>query len=184
MDDAGTRGADERRRLVEHVGALHAYVRLRLGGALRSREESLDIAQSVVREALADVDRFRGDDRQMRAWILVRAENKIRDRARFWARDRRSSGAEEGNVDDAAVHAAVGSLLTPSRVASGREELARLERAFAELDEDQRRVILLVRVAGLSHAEVAAQIGRTELATRSLLSRALARLSVLMDGSG
>jgi DNA-directed RNA polymerase specialized sigma24 family protein len=43
-----------------------------------------------------------------------------------------------------------------------------------------RRVILLARIGGLSHEEVAAGMGRTVLATRSLLARAMARLAVLL----
>lgn len=172
-----------------HQDALRAYVRLRLGRHLRSREESLDLTQSVVREALEDLPRFevRGEG-GFRRWLLMRAENKIKDRGRFWNRARRDPRLEvalgTGSGDDAedrAVVAALQDLATPSREAAGREELQRLERAFAELSEEQRRVILLARVAGMSHDEVARTMGRTVLATRSLLSRAMARLAVLME---
>jgi len=172
-------------RVLMHVAALRAYVRLRLGRSLRAREESADIAQSVVREALEDVGRFHGGDPQMRAWILKRAENKIRDRVRFWNRDRRTAEREvESTDDDGGVMDIAGSLLTPSRIVSSREELSNLERAFAELDDDHRRVILLARIAGLSHAEVAREMDRSEQATRTLLSRALARLAMSLERGG
>ncbi|MCY2959494.1 MAG: sigma-70 family RNA polymerase sigma factor [Planctomycetota bacterium] len=172
-----------------HQDALRAYVRLRLGRHLRSREESLDLAQSVVREALEDLPRFefRGEG-GFRRWLLMRAENKIKDRGRFWNRARRDprlevalSGSATDDAEDRAVAAALQNLATPSREAAGREELARLERAFAELSEEQRRVILLSRVAGMPHEDVARAMGRTVLATRSLLSRAVARLALLME---
>lgn len=174
-----------------HQDALRAFVRLRLGRHLRSREESLDLAQSVVREALEDLPQFevRGAG-GFRRWLLLRAENKIKDRGRFWSRARRDARLEialSGTHDDGeerAVAAALHDLATPSREAAGREDLARLERAFAGLSEDQRRVILLARVAGLSHEDVAAAMGRTVLATRSLLSRAMARLALLMEDRG
>ena len=174
---------DDAQRIAEQMGALRAYVRLRLGRALRAREDSIDIAQSVVREALEDADRFSGGDDGLRAWLCKRAENKIRDRGRFWARQRRDSAKETAQADDPELIDAYGSLLTPSRVAAGREELARVEEAFAKLSEDQRRVILLARVANLSHAEVALAMDRTEIATRSLLSRAIARLAMLLESS-
>lgn len=182
--DAGAR--DE--LFAAHQDALRAYVRLRLGRHLRSREESLDLAQSVVREALVDLPRFevRGEG-GFRRWLLMRAENKIKDRGRFWSRARRDarlevaiSGASDDG-EDRAVAAALQDLATPSRELAGREDLARLERAFAELSDDQRRVILLARIAGMSHEEVAQAMGRTVLATRSLLARAMARLAVLME---
>jgi RNA polymerase sigma-70 factor (ECF subfamily) len=172
---------DEAQRIADQLGALRAFVRLRLGRSLRAREESIDIAQSVVREALADADRFEGGDDGLRAWLWRRAENKIRDRVRFWGRQRRDSVKEAGHVDDPALAEACGSLMTPSRVVSGREEIERVERAFAMLSEDQRRVILLARVADLPHSEVARAMDRSELATRSLLSRAIARLSMLLE---
>jgi DNA-directed RNA polymerase specialized sigma24 family protein len=42
-------------------------------------------------------------------------------------------------------------------------------------------VIALSRNVALSHAEIAEQIGRSEGATRTLLYRALERLSELLD---
>ncbi|MBL8858832.1 MAG: sigma-70 family RNA polymerase sigma factor [Planctomycetes bacterium] len=170
-------------RIAAHVDTLHAYVRLRLGRALRAREGSIDIAQSVVREALEHADQFHGTDEGLRAWLMKRAENKIRDRARFWKRDRRDvarEAAHDVDVDRGAAEACR-TLLTPSRIVSAREDIARLEAAFAELSEDHRRVILLARVAGLSHAEVARTMDKTELATRALLSRAMAKLAILLE---
>lgn len=168
-----------------HQDALRAFVRLRLGRQLRSREESLDLAQSVVREALEAFPRFesRGEG-GFRRWLLVRAENKIKDRGRFWNRARRDPHQEVALGDDGedrAVAAALQNLSTPSREAAGREDLERLERAFAQLSDEQRRVILLSRIAGLPHEDVAREMGRTVLATRSLLARAMARLAVLME---
>jgi RNA polymerase sigma-70 factor, ECF subfamily len=61
------------------------------------------------------------------------------------------------------------------------EELGRLEAAFARLDADYREVIVLARVVGLSHAEIAARMGRTESATWNLLARALAKLSTELE---
>ena len=73
-------------------------------------------------------------------------------------------------------------LCTPSRDAAAREELARAEAALARLSEEHREVIVLARIVGLSHAQIAEKLGTTEVATRSLLHRALARLAVEMGG--
>ena len=45
-------------------------------------------------------------------------------------------------------------------------------------------MVLLTRVVGLSHAEVAERLGRSEGATRMLLARALALLARSMPSSG
>lgn len=57
-----------------------------------------------------------------------------------------------------------------------------MEQAFEDLAEDYREVILLVRVVGLPHARIAETMERAETATRTLLSRAPARLSTRLAG--
>ncbi len=172
----------------EHLAALRAFVHLRLGAKLRSREESQDLVQSICREVLADLPRVESrNGAGFRDWLFRAAECKILDKARYWNRERRAMEREIALDDprdpaaEAAVVAELYSLATPSRDAIAREELERLELAFAELPEDYRRVIVLSRVQGLSHEELAARIGRTVGATRTLLSRALARLSLALE---
>ena len=165
-----------------YLPALRGFVRLRLGSVLRSREDSQDVVQSICGEAMADLEAFehRGPG-SFRHWLMHRAENKIRARGRYWGRAKRAAAEvplDEGGARDllAAAH-----QLTPSREAASREELERLEAAFASLADADRQVILLARVAGLNHGEIAAEMGRTSSATRTLLSRALARLATAME---
>jgi RNA polymerase sigma-70 factor (ECF subfamily) len=62
-----------------------------------------------------------------------------------------------------------------------REELERVERAFDTLRDEQREVISLAHVVGMSRAEIAAQLGKSEGAVRTMLSRALAELAERLD---
>lgn len=178
---AGDAGAREE-LLARHLHALTAFVRLRLGDALRARETSQDLVQSVCREVLADIATLdvRGAA-GFKRWLFLRAENKIRDRARFWRRDKRDPRRERPldapRNGAGEIYAQLQSLRTPSRQLASREEVERLEAAFAELSPDHREVILLARVMGLSHADVAREMGRSTVATRTLLSRALALLA-------
>ena len=174
--------------LGQHLDGLRAFVRLRMGRLVRSREETVDVVQSICREVLGDLDRFeyRGAG-AFRHWLYTRAENKLRDRGRFWRRERRDPAREvAGTLDpgeEVGALAGAASLVTPSQHATAKEELERLEAAFAELPADYREVILLARVVGLTHAEIAERIGRSTSATWTLLSRALARLSTLLERS-
>ncbi|MFT4539517.1 MAG: RNA polymerase sigma-70 factor (subfamily 1) [Planctomycetota bacterium] len=168
-----------------HLQGLTAFVRLRLGAALRERETSQDLVQSVYREVLEDLDDFeyRGEA-SFRHWLFRRAENKIRDRARFWRREKRDPGREErisAGVDDTGLLKELANFSTPSRQLTTREEIERVETAFAQLPDDYREVILLARVVGLSHAELSTEMNRTSVATRTLLSRALARLATILE---
>lgn len=171
--------------IARHVPRLHAYVRLRMGPGLRAREGTMDIVQSVCREALGDVRRgfdYRGEAAFV-AWLLQAALNKLRDRHRFHAAAKRDVARESpgaalaGGETDPTAYA---SLLSPSRDAIGREQIERLEAAFDELPEAYREVIILARGIGLPHAEVAAQMNRSPGATRMLLGRALAQLGDLI----
>jgi len=71
-------------------------------------------------------------------------------------------------------------VASPSEEAAGREALARLEAAFDRLDENEREIIVLARVVGLSHAELAQRLQCNEVAARKRLFRALAALSVAL----
>jgi RNA polymerase sigma-70 factor (ECF subfamily) len=164
---------------------LRSFVRRRLGRGLRARESSQDLVQSICREVLEDLPEleFRGEG-GFRHWLFRRAENKIRDRGRYWGRERRTSEREvrlpAGGGGELARQLV--SLRTPSRDASSKEEIDRLERAFAALPADHREVVFLARIAGMPHAEIAGRMGRSQAATRTLLCRALARLATLLEG--
>ncbi len=180
-------GDDQARHLLleRHLGSLRSYIRVRLGRHLRQKETSLDLTQSVCRQVLQNFEGFdyRGED-SFRHWLLRQAENKIRDRQRYWHRGKRDRDREEGPAEVAVAQGArelkaspLQDLCTPSRHVAGREELLRLEDAFARLPEDFRTVIHFARIQGLSHREIAERMGRSTSATRTLLSRALARLA-------
>jgi RNA polymerase sigma factor (sigma-70 family) len=177
---------EARNELLErHLGSLRSYIRVRLGNHLREKETSQDLAQSVCRQVLQGFEGFdyRGEQ-SFRQWLLKQAENKIRDRQRYWHRGKRDRDREEFRTEVVAQEggrevsaAPLHDLCTPSRHVAGREELQRLEEAYARLPEDFRTVIHLARIKGLSHREIADRMGRSVLATRTLLSRALARLA-------
>ena len=114
-------------------------------------------------------------------WLFTRARHKIHDRVRFYTAQRRETAREEDR--DQSYASVYANLVTPSRIVSGREELDMVERVFDRLPDDYREVIVLSRIIGLSHAEVATRIGRSELATRQLLRRALVRLTGLLRNS-
>jgi len=179
------------RLLRRHLAGLRAYVRLRMGADLRAKESSSDIVQDVLLEALGDLDRleYQGEA-AFKHWLYTRAEHRIVDRARFYQRAKRDAdrevrpdAADRSDVDPELL-ACYRTFVTPSQHASAREELERAERAFQRLPPDYREVILMARVVGLSPAEIAERTGRTRGAVNSLYSRALARLSsLLQEGS-
>ncbi|MCC6783742.1 MAG: sigma-70 family RNA polymerase sigma factor [Planctomycetes bacterium] len=169
-----------------HLPRLRAYVRLRMGQALRLREGSMDVVQSVCRELIEHLDEFRYEgENQFLGWLFTTALNKVREKQRFHRRECRNPKQEAAlDLSDAEDLAAIAHWLTPSRDAAGREKLVLLDRAFQDLPDEYREVIALARIVGLSHKEIAARMDRTEAAARKLLGRALARLGELLGDDG
>ncbi len=175
--------------LERYLPGLEAFVRLRQGRMLKAKESSADIVQSVCREVLQHIDRYqyRGEA-QFKHWLYATALRKIANRAEYYRAQKRDAAMEvrlpsgsSSEGGDARLLACYGSFCTPSQDLMLREELQRIESAFEKLPDDYREVILLSRIVGLSHTEIAEQMERSEGAVRTLLSRALARLSGLLD---
>lgn len=169
--------------VARYLPALRAFVRVRMGPELRAKEESTDIVQSVARDILQFADRFQhGGESGFRTWLFTTAHRKVVDHLQHWRAEKRRQQRETALPDELA-----GLLATPSRHASAREDLLAVERAFDALTDEQRDVVTWSRLLGLSHAEIAARLHKTEVAVRKTLSRALARLSAVLandDGAG
>lgn len=181
--DAGAR--DELLRL--HLERIRAFVRLRSDARLRQRESESDLVQSVCREVLNDLGRFEFRDAAgFRAWLSAIALNKLREKWRFHGAERRGAQHEAGALDELGEFEACSQAqASPSQHAIANEARASLEAAFDRLGEEHREVVLLSRVLGLPHAEIARRMGLTEVAVRSRLSRALVALSAELErGTG
>lgn len=163
--------------LQQHLPALRAFVRLKAGPSLRARESCSDLAQSVCRDVLENAERFRfGGEAEFRKWLFTTALRKIADRAEHWRADKRDPQREQGGLDQEEM-LGLAAIYTPSRQAAAREELARVEAAFATLLPEKQEVVLMARLMGMSHPQIAQELGKTEVAVRSILSRALAELA-------
>lgn len=168
---------------------LEAFVRLRAGALLRQRESSADLVQSVCREVLQHGARFRHPDASaFRRWLFTTAMRKLKNRQAYWLAGKRDPGLELqaalGKEAESALLAHYRTFSTPSAHVAAREEIERVERAFDSLSEEQREVITLAHLAGLSRREIAEQMEKSEVAVRTLLHRALAKISGMLADEG
>ena len=169
--------------LERHLPGLRLYVRRNISPTLLAKESSSDLVQSVCREVLQNARRFEYQgEAAFRSWLYQAALRKLIDRHRFYnaekrdvAREAHLRGGDSLSGDDFARIAS--SIHSPSGDVMMREEVERLERGFAKLSEEDRRIVRLIYVEGLTHEQAARQLGCTEVASRKALSRALARLS-------
>jgi RNA polymerase sigma-70 factor, ECF subfamily len=164
-------------RNLPHV---RAFVRLRVDAVTRAKENLSDILQSACRQVLAsDTFEFRGEA-AFRSYLCQAALHKIQNRRRRYLRQGPervptvSSDAELENVYRT-------TLFDPQRAAIRAEEITNLEAAFEKLPEDYRQALTLYRIAGMPLADLARHLGRTAGATQTLLSRAMARLSSILN---
>ncbi len=133
--------------------------------ATRDRQLAEDVLQEtylrMVREARAG-----RSPTDPRAWLFRVAANQVVSAAR-----RRATVAKWAPFLMSASSESVSSL----DIVLGREAHDRVDAALSLLSADGRTAILLA-AHGLGTAAIAAAIGRTELATRSLLCRARLRV--------
>lgn len=169
--------------LVRNLPGLEAFVRLRMGPVLRGLMTAPDLVQSVCREALEDMGdfEFRGEA-PFRHWLFVRAENKLREKHRFHHAEKRDRQKEMALPDATTAMAAYRTVVTPSRDLEVKEAMRRVEAAFDQLPEDYREAITLHKLCGLSHAEIAERMQKSEGAVRNLVYRGISRLALLVDG--
>jgi RNA polymerase sigma-70 factor, ECF subfamily len=155
------------RRLEKEIPRLRRYAR----ALTRDRSRADDLVQDTLVRAIARQHCWqRGSD--LRAWLFTIMHNQNVNAVR---RSIRQDVAV--NVDDARL-----CLMAPTDRA-GALTLRDLDRALAQIPEEQRRVILLIGLEGAKYEE-AAMILDVPLGTiRSRLSRGRAALRMLMDGS-
>lgn len=170
--------------LERHLPSLRGFIDRRAGKLLRCRESSSDLVQSVCREVLERVDRFRHrGEHRFRNWLYATALRKIKNRLTYVRAEMRNAEREVRLTDairstwDESLAPPRQQLRTPSQDAILHENLEKLERALMRLPVDQRNAIIWSRFGGISGAELARLLGRSEGATRTLLSRALASLA-------
>lgn len=154
-------------------------VRMRLGSGLRRYLQSEDIFQSVALEAFEALERFeyRGTG-SLERFLRTLVVNKIRDRADLFAAEKRGGAWGEETLDETRLTGPAG----PSYHDAVRYE--RLERALNALAAEERELIVLRKLEGLTGQEVAARLGCSDEAARKAFSRAMARLTGLLTAGG
>lgn len=158
------------------AGRLLAYIRLRLGRDMRSRLESRDILQNTLLKSLTHLQDLQGTEtRSLMAWLARIAEHEIRDRADYYARQRRDAAreveADETHLPPALTRSALSRLILDERA-------ERLEAALESLSADHREVILLRKFHELPFSEIGRRMGKSEDAARMLLARAMTALTM------
>jgi RNA polymerase sigma-70 factor (ECF subfamily) len=111
-------------------------------------------------------------DSDLRAWLFSVARNAFHSHVR---------------ARGVAARLEASALPEPGGLSDGPESwlaVADLERALASQSNEDRELLLLVGVEGLSHAEASAVLGVEQATLRKRVSRARARLAEALDEEG
>jgi RNA polymerase sigma factor (sigma-70 family) len=128
-----------------------------------SREEALELAQEVFIKAWEALPAWR-PDAQFHTWIYRIASNAALDVLR-----RRKLVQFTPLEDD---YDAPADQPGPEAQLLGKQRLRSLDAALARLPPEQREIVLLREVEGLSYAELSASLGIDEGTVKSRLARA------------
>jgi RNA polymerase sigma-70 factor (ECF subfamily) len=147
-------GADRDERAFE---ALFTAVAPRIAAYMRRAGASPETAEELAQEALMiawtkapDYDPAKG---QPLAWLFAIARNLRIDRFRKERVWRMTEGLPEAHAEIPADEA------TPEQATASREVGARVRETLATLPEDQRELVILSYVAGLSHSAIRDRTG-------------------------
>jgi RNA polymerase sigma factor (sigma-70 family) len=152
---------------------------------LGSYDEAVDLAQEVFLQIYRKLSTFRRDS-SLRTWIFRIVINRAKNRKRWWMR--RIGEMTALSLDDAETRFRTGAL---SRLVSGEdppdEALARkergriLHRAIGCLPFDQRTILLLKEIEGLSYEEISTTLDLPIGTVKSRLARARHALRASLD---
>lgn len=147
---------------------------LRVQGA----REPEDLASEVFLNVFRGLGRFAGGEEQFRSWVFTIAHRRLTDERR-----RRGRRPDPRPLDDlpnetagaapAAEHPALDALAT-----------ARVQAVCERLVPDQRDVLLLRLVAGLTVDEIAAALEKSPGAVKALQRRGLAAIEKIFSNEG
>ena len=168
--------------LEDNRAALLAFIERRLGSALRGKVEPQDILQELAVKSLRELPNADLSTRDPFNWLCHLAEQCIVDDHRHFAAGKRDSGREvsgnvrigDGSQDLVALLAA--SLTSPSMAVVRNERQRRLMEVVAGMPAEHQEALRLRYGEGLPTKDVASKLGKTDVATRVLLSRLVQHL--------
>jgi RNA polymerase sigma-70 factor (ECF subfamily) len=137
---------------VRYAGEVEAYVR----AIVRDSHEAEDIAHNVFAKLVQSLGSYEERNVPFAAWILRVARNAALDSLR----QRRAVPCEDVHTVDPRQ---VEGVFNPAAES--------LRHALAELPDEQRRVVLMRHIVGLSPSEIASKLGKSEGSIHALHHR-------------
>ena len=172
--------------LQENEQALLAFIRSRIGTQLQKKVEPEDVLQEVSIEAVRVLSQMDLSTWDPLNWLFQLCQRKIIDaHRRHFASKKRDAGREmalpEGSEAAGLADLLAASMTTPSAAFSRDQRQLRMMAVLETLPEDQREALRLRYLVGLPSKEIAEKLGKSNGATRVMISRGLNRLQEMLS---
>ena len=163
---------------------LALLARLNIDARLQGKVDASDLVQETFLKAHRNFGQFRGNtEEELVSWLRQILTNNLANLVRHYLGLKRRDVRLERQLAaemDRSSRLMDGGLIapgsSPSRQASCREQAVLLADVLKQLPADYREVLILRHLEGLTFAQVAERLGRTEDSVQKLWVRALARL--------
>lgn len=142
---------------------------------LSDREEAFDLTQEIFISIHQHLERFRADAK-LTTWIFRIARNHCLNRLKYLKRRGRGRSDDYTADNELAITESLGGSAQPDEALSRKAALSLVHKAIAELDEDQRALVVLRDVEGLSYEEIVEITELPEGTVKSRLHRAREKL--------
>ncbi len=168
---------------------LRLIARPMIDGPLKLKLDASDLVQETFLKAHRQFADFAGrDESELMAWLRRILVRTLADQARYHrsrVRNVRRQVSLEALLEQAggvAQQALADSLPSPSSLAVRRERAVLLADALEKLPADYREVFVLRNIEHIRFNEIATRMDRSPGAARVLWTRAMQRLSQLLEG--
>jgi RNA polymerase sigma-70 factor (ECF subfamily) len=146
---------------------------------LSDREEAFDLTQEIFISIHQHMDQFRADAK-LTTWIYRIARNHCLNRLKYLKRRGRGRSDEFGESNELSITEAMGGASQPDDAVHARTERELVHKAIAMLEEDQRALVVLRDVEGLSYEEIMEITELAEGTVKSRLHRAREKLAGIL----
>lgn len=146
---------------------------------LADREEAFDLTQEIFISIHRHMDKFRADAK-LTTWVYRIARNHCLNRLKYLKRRGRGRSEEYGETNELSITEAMGGAGRPDDAVVSKTDRELVHRAIKELDEDQRALVVLRDVEGLSYEEIMDITELPEGTVKSRLHRAREKLAGIL----
>jgi RNA polymerase sigma-70 factor (ECF subfamily) len=147
-----------------YIDRIGRYVYYKVG----DREEAEDLTEQVFLKAWESMQNFRSEPAAFPVWIFRLAHNLVID----YHRTHRETSELHEFIEDTRP--------LPEDVVDARLDSEMLRAAITKLTPEQQQVVILRFIQGMPHAQVAAIMGKNEVAVRGIQYRAVVALQRIL----